>query len=51
MTGNREDCGLDCEWYVYDKHTESRGCVIVALARDLARTLAIVKNLPGRPAP
>lgn len=48
MSDFKVDCGLDCEWYVVDHHTNEKGCVIVALARDLAVTLAVVKNLPAR---
>ena len=51
VTGCREECGVDCEWYVYDKHTESRGCVIVALARELTVTLATLKNLSQKARP
>jgi hypothetical protein len=47
----RSECALDCEWYVVDTHSQQRGCVIVALARDLAVTLAVIKNLPAKVRP
>lgn len=37
MSGHRNECGLDCEWYVFDAHTKERGCVLVILARELVR--------------
>ena len=43
MTGWRVECGSDCEWYVRSRHkvrgvpVEEKGCVIVALMRELAR--------------
>jgi hypothetical protein len=47
----RVECGLDCEWYVMDTHTDQKGCVLVALARDLAVSLAVIKNLPQKVRP
>lgn len=48
MTQGREDCGSDCEWFVRDIKDSQKGCVIVALNREMCRILAIVANLPDK---